>query len=325
MMKYRYLILWLMGACALTGCLKSEEVTNSYILKPMAQYTSGDLGVQLADFKAYSFVADTTDWGCASFDDALAGILTSKGDPSERLTTFYAESAPCELEGMTDRFTLRLPESSVMILAVDPVDRLYAYTQVEMKPSVGPLYVTLIFKPWKEATAYKEGTWSFYNPFYAPLPKLETFVDVSAQESEGGDDRIEIANMKIYAFAADTTLWKVRSYEDAVGGIITSELDPTQQRTVPEYNAYQTNDATRYRMTIDRSPVMIVAVDRTHARYAYTEQRPDLEGESPTYSVVFRLWQNELWKSEENGWCVVNPALAPEEEPTTGDDVSNQE
>lgn len=314
MKKINLLMLLLVAALSLTGCLKSEEKANYYHFKPLAQYTSGDLGVALDDFKAYAFEVDTTLWGVASFDDALQGILTSKENPSEQYADYYSTSEPTTLEGLTDRYALRLPESDVMVLAVDPVNRLYGYTQVAMKPAVGNLYVTLIFKPWKETTAYKEGTWSFYNPEYKPLPKLETFVEATAQEEEGGSDRLEIATMKIYAFAADTTLWKIRSYEDAVGGIITSAIDPSQQRTVPEYNAYETNEPSRYRMTVDREPLMIVAVDRTHARYAYTEQHPDLEGESPTYSIVFRLWMNERWKVEEDGWCVVNPALDPAQE-----------
>lgn len=316
-MRYCTLIVATLVAWLMSGCLKSEETGNSYVIKGMAQYTSGDLGEQLTSLTAYSFEADTTLWTIASYDDALEGIITSKEDPTQKIASPYGVAEPYAGTEVSDCFELRLPDAETMIVVVDPLNRLYAYTQQTMKPSVGRLYVTLIFKPWKETTAYKEGAWSFYNPYYAPLPKLETFVEASAQSVEGGDEQEVISNMKIYAFAADTTLWKVRSYEDAVGGIITSERDPSQTRTLPEYNAYQTDDPIRYRMTVDRSPIMIVAVDRTHGRYAYTEQRPDLAGESPTYSVVFRLWQNELWKQNENGWCVVNPDLEPEPEDTT--------
>ena len=45
-----------------------------------------------------------------------------------------------------------------MIVAVDPTNRLYAYTQQEMSDNLPNLYVTLIFKLWKEGFTYKDGT-----------------------------------------------------------------------------------------------------------------------------------------------------------------------
>ena len=45
MKKINLLMLLLVAALALTGCLKSEDKANYYHFKPLAQYTSGDLGV----------------------------------------------------------------------------------------------------------------------------------------------------------------------------------------------------------------------------------------------------------------------------------------
>jgi hypothetical protein len=312
----RYWIFGLLTALLFTGCLKDEEGANRYLLKPLAQYTSGDTGEPIGDFIAYSFAADTTDWGVASYEDAVQGILTKKQGASAQATTVPTIFGTSELftsEGDADRFSLLMPETTTMILAVDRQNKLYGYTQQEFKPGIGTLYVTLIFKPWKETKSYKEGMWSFYNDFYAPLPKLTTYIRATAQSVEGGNEQEVISNMKIYAFAADTTLWAIRSYDDAVGGIITSKNDPTQVRTTPEYNAYELNEPSTYSMVVDRSPLMLVAVDRTHRRYAYTKQEVDLTGESPTFAVLFRLWQQQ-WITHEAGWIVVDPEYAPEEE-----------
>lgn len=312
-------IIWIFGlltAGLLTGCLKDEEGENRYLIKPLAQYTSGDTGEAVTDFVAYSFAADTTDWGVASYEDALQGILTKKQDASAQATvtpTIFGTSELFSAEGDADRYNLPLPETTTMILAVDRQNKIYGYTQQEFKAGVGTLYVTLIFKPWKETKAYKEGMWSFYNDFYAPLPKLTTYIRATAQSVEGGSEEESIANMKIYAFAADTTLWRINSYDDAVGGVITSKNDPTQERTTPEYNAYELDEANTYSMVVDRSPLMLVAVDRTHRRYAYTKQEVDLTGESPTFTILFRLWQQQ-WITHEAGWVVVDPEYAPEEE-----------
>lgn len=312
----RYWIFGLLAGLLCTGCLKDEEGANRYLIKPLAQYTSGDTGEAIGDFVAYSFAADTTDWGVASYEDAVQGLLTKKQGASTQATTpptIFGTSELFTNEGEPDRYNLPLPETTTMILAVDRQNKLYGYTKQEFKPGIGTLYVTLIFKPWKESRAFKEGMWSFYNDFYAPLPKLTTYIRATAQSVEGGSEEESIANMKIYAFAADTTLWAIRSYDDAVGGVITSKNDPTQVRTTPEYNAYELNEPSTYSMVVDRSPLMLVAVDRTHRRYAYTKQEVDLTDDSPTFSVLFRLWQQQ-WITHEAGWVVVDPEYAPEAE-----------
>lgn len=317
-MKQLFSILTLTAALLLTSCLKDENGANAYLFKPQVQWTSGDVGEPLTDFVAYAFAADTTTWGVASYDDALAGILTAKegAKPLTGVPAPFSTTEPYLVEGMPDRFSLALPATTTMILAVDKQNRLYGYTEQAMKEGVGALYVTLIFKPWKESKSYKEGAWSFYNNFYEPLPKLTTYIKASAQSVEGGSEEETIANMKIYAFAADTTLWRITSYDNAVGGIITSKNDPTQERSTPEYNAYAQDEANSYYMVVDRSPLMLVAVDRTHRRYAYTKAEVNLTGESPTFSVLFRLWQ-EQWITHEGDWVVVNPDLAPEEQTQT--------
>ncbi|MBO5685575.1 MAG: hypothetical protein J6R73_03205 [Alistipes sp.] len=312
----RYWIFGLLAGLLCTGCLKDEEGANRYLIKPLAQYTSGDTGEAIGDFVAYSFAADTTDWGVASYEDAVQGLLTKKQGASIHATTppmIFGTSELFTSEGEADRYNLPLPETTTMILAVDRQNKLYGYTKQEFKPGIGSLYVTLIFKPWKESRAFKEGMWSFYNDIYAPLPKLTTYIRATAQSVEGGSEEESIANMKIYAFAADTTLWAIRSYDDAVGGVITSKNGPTQVRTTPEYNAYELNEPSTYSMVVDRSPLMLVAVDRTHRRYAYTKQEVDLTDDSPTFSVLFRLWQQQ-WITHEAGWVVVDPEYAPEAE-----------
>ena len=316
MMKIRFSILTaLVVATLLSSCLKGDtDGRTSFVIKPLVQLTSGDVSEPLADIIGYAFDADTTEWTVTSYDDAVHGILTSKLNPSEQLGNPIAVAEPYTVEGMTERFVMELPDHSVMLLVVDHSNRLYAYKNQDLQPNMGSLFVTLIFKPWKELTAYQEG-WSFYNRFYAPPIELETFTRITAQTTDGGSEEEPIEHVKLYAFAADTTLWRIASYDDAVAGIITSKSDASQQRTTPEYNAYQTNEQSLYRMKVNQPTLMIVAVDRTHRMYAYTKQVVDLTGESPTFKVLFRSWQ-EHWMSEEAGWMVVNPEYEPKTEET---------
>ncbi len=299
-------------AAGMTGCLKGDtDGRTDLVLKPLVQTTSGGLNATLPDIIGYAFDADTTEWTVASYEDALNGVLTHKERPSEQLAVPIASAVPYTVEGMTDRFLMQLPDHPVMLLVVDHTNRLYAYTNLNLQPNIGSLFVTLIFKPWKEGASYQEG-WSFYNPFYAPQVELTTYTSIAAQSSEEGPTDELIDHAKIYAFAADTTEWRIASYDDAVAGIITSKSDPEQQRTTPEFNAYQTNDERVYRMTVSQPMLMVVVVDRTHRMYAYSKQEVDLEGESPTFEVLFRTWQ-PCWIAEEGSWRIVNPEYAPEE------------
>ena len=313
MRKY-YLLLLITSliACSLSSCLKGDtDGKTAYVIKPLMQATSGSLNEPLNDIIAYAFDADTTEWTVASYDDAIAGILTHKERPSEQLGTPIATAEPYTVEGLTDRFVMTLPDRPVMVLVVDHINRLYAYTNQKLEPNMGSLFVTLIFKPWKEVTAYKEG-WSFYNPFYEPPKELELYTRVAAEVTEGGEEQ-PIEHLKLYAFAADTTLWRVASYDDAVAGIITLKSNEAEQRTTPEFNAYATNEPFLYRMKVTQPMLMLVAVDRTHGMYAYTKREVDLEGASPTYELLFRPWQ-PLWISEEQGWQVINPEYEPNPE-----------
>ena len=79
-----------------------------------------------------------------------------------------------------------LSAETQMVVAVDPVNRVYAYTQQELDVNLPNLYVSLIFKPWK-GFSYKEGNWSFYNEFYAPPVYLDCLIDPSVQLAEGGE------------------------------------------------------------------------------------------------------------------------------------------
>lgn len=317
----RTLYTLLASVLLLTSCFKDVDENTLYIIKPMVQTSSGGLNEPLGGVAAYAFVADTTNWTVASYEEALQGIITSKNNPSEKISTPVAEALGCDTEGMTDRIQLSLPPQSLMLVAIDTANRLYAYTQVEMEQNIGSLYVTLIFKTWKNSTAWKEG-WSFYAPFYTPTVTLESFVKVAAQ-ADPNAEVTTIQNVKVMAFAADTTEWRIASYDDAIGGVLTSKADTLVKRTNPEFNGYETNEKGTFRMNVSASPLMLVVIDRTHRLYAYSKQEIDFEAaSSPTFSILFRLWRM-TWITEEDGWRVVNPEYEPQTEEQPSDETQS--
>ena len=315
MKRIGYILLTGLGLLA-SGCFKDTSIRTNYILKPLSQALSTDPYTPFEGLKAYSFDADTALYTVSSYEDALNGVISLKGRPSERITTPVSTSAPYEREGTTGWVSLELRSPTQMVVAVDPVHRLYAYTQQEVEVNLPNLYVALTFRTWKEGNSYKDGNWSYYNEFYAPPVYRDCYVDAKAQLSEGAAETA-ISKMEVYAYAADTTAWYIASYDDAVSGRITSKADTTDTRTIPSFRGYADSGTGLYTMSVSAGSRMVVVADRSDRMYAYTQQTVDLtQTDALTFpALVFRPWRG-LWHdaTDTNGWLVVNPTYDPEAE-----------
>ncbi len=181
MRKIGYILLLALALSAVS-CFKEVAFRTEYVLKPLRQGTSDDRNpAVIPGATAFAFGADTVSWTVASYDDALAGVITSKSDPSVKQSVPLAASQPYVFEGVEGWISLALNRERQMIVAVDPVDRLYAYTDQSIGVNLSPLYVSLVCQPWKHTVSYKNGTWSIYNEFYEPPLLLDCFVDARAQ------------------------------------------------------------------------------------------------------------------------------------------------
>ncbi len=295
-------------ACSAAACFKEVAFRTDYVLKPLRQTSSDILApATIPDAVAYAFDADTAAWTVASYDDALAGIITSRSDPDRKNSAPFAVSSPFGDEGW---IRLALDREQQMIVVVDPVDRLYACTQQQIGENLGQLTVSLLFQPWKTGRFFKYGNWLFFNDFYVEPLRLDCFVDARSQAAKEAA-LLPLESPKIYAYAADTTAWHIASYDDAVAGIITSKTS-AQTRTSPDFPAYSVPESDLFSMQVSASPIFLVVVDRTHRSYAYTKAEVDLAGESPTFSVLFRPWTNR-WIAVEEGWCIVDDFHAPDD------------
>ncbi len=307
-------VMVLLGA----GCFKDTSIRTNYILKPLSQELSTDPYESFEGLKAYAFDADTTLYTVSSYEDALNGIISRKGTPSDRISTPVATSEPYEQEGATGWVHMSLNRPTQMVLAVDTEHRLYAYTQQELEVNLPNLYVVLTFKTWKEGNSYKDGNWSYYNEFYEPPVYRDCYVDAKVQLTEGGETT-SISKMEVYAYAADTTSWYIASYDDAVSGTITSKADTTDKRTIPSFQGYADSETGLYKLSVSSENLMVVVADRSDRLYAYTQQTVDLEETEPlTFpALIFRPWRG-VWHddTDTNGWLVVNPTYDPSAEET---------
>lgn len=314
MKKGRFILLFA-AAALVTGCFKDVSYDTTYVLKPLVQENSGDAvrPLEAGKAQAYAYGADTTYWTVASYEDALGGVISRRDNPSEKLTAPLATAEPYEQEGDASWLRMQLTKELVMVVAVDTEHRIYGYTQQEVPVNFPKLYVSLPFKPWKEGNEYKDGNWIFRNDFYVPPTYLDCYISPSVQVEEGGETT-EPAKLKAYAYAVDTTAWKIGSYVDAVAGVITRKDDPDQKRSNPNFLAYR-EESGSYGMEVSSPTLMVVVVDQTNELYAYSKQVVDLTGESVTFPVVFRIWRPE-YLYVEDGWRVVNERNAAPQQGT---------
>ena len=203
-MKTIRIILFLAAAALFTGCFKDVSYKTTYVFKPLEQEKSGDPTQILADAKLYAFAADTSSWEVASYKDALAGVISQRGNRNEKISTPLAAGEPYEQEGVEGLLQMSFDRSSVMVVAVDTKNELYGYTQQEVPENTPKIYVTLIFKRWKQGYSYKDGKWLMFNDSYTPPIYIDSQVTAQLQAEEGAEPTVP-SNLRVYAYAVDTT------------------------------------------------------------------------------------------------------------------------
>lgn len=184
-MRSRIIIAAIVGLM-LAGCFKTLSYKTMYVLKPLVQTESSGEIVTLANVKSYAFAVDTTDWYVASYEDALAGIITSKKSSSERITTPIGISGPFEpIDGApasVNWIQMSVESPMIMVVAIDTEHKIYGYRNQQLEVNVPWLYVTVIFHPWKPAKKYENGAWLMVNEFYTPTPDPDPNPDPDPQQ-----------------------------------------------------------------------------------------------------------------------------------------------
>lgn len=172
-MNVRRTILFLAAAAFLTGCFKDVSTTTNYVIKPLVQDLSGDPYLALDGVKAYAFDADTAAWYIASYDDAVAGKITSKDDDS--FTRSNPNFTAYKEEG-SSLYKMQVSTGTLMVVVVDRVDRLYAYTKKEVDLEGAPPTFSVLFRPWVQQWIDTEepNGWIVVNPGLDPDKDSQT-------------------------------------------------------------------------------------------------------------------------------------------------------
>ena len=158
------------AALAGTGCFKSIGYETFYVLRPWAQEGTVKTPIPREDMLAYAFDADTTEWSVLSYEDAVAGIITSRRT-GEKLRPI-AQGEPYEIDGNENWLAMQLNGPRFLILAVDQSNRLYGFTEQAIGENLPQMHVSVTFYPKEKGKRFLKGKWIMCNDFYTePEPE----------------------------------------------------------------------------------------------------------------------------------------------------------
>ncbi len=153
-----------------------------------------------------------------------------------------------------------------------------------------------------------------------------TFILKAWSQPTSGGDLEPLTDLMLYGYAADTTQWKVASYEDALAYRLTDKAtgetieSPEVTGTPYELEGFGPTLA----MQTGRSSLLIVVVDRTNRLYGYVQQAFSENLPQMYVSVVFQPWKKSSFYKNGNWWmfndfyipdvtCTLKPAVQMEE------------
>ncbi len=275
----------------------------NYKLNTYVEMNEGGTAEPLSGAVGYLFDADTTSWGIASYEDALAGVITNKST-GEQLSSSTKLSAA---EDNDSQIGVETSLKDAMVVVVDPINEWYAYTDQVFDYSTNELSRDVVFSPWNYPNGYESDGWWIQPAIY----NIQYLVTTYIQEEQSGES-LPFREAKAYAFEADTTAWRVMSYEDATLGIITHKQSGEQIQATTTSTMIDADSLVQLQLNIDFSQAMVVVVDEQNSCYAYTNYTFDSSITEYLTLLTFRPWDNAQTYDEDE-WMVI-PTIVEEPE-----------
>lgn len=149
-------------------------------IEPAVQTEEGGATGEISSLKAYAFAADTTAWYIATYDDAVAGKITSKDDDS--FTRSNPNFTAYKEEGSA-LYKMQVSTQTLMVVVVDRVNKLYAYTKKEVDLEGASPTFPVLFRPWVQQWIDTEepNGWIVVNPELDPDPDKDSQTQTQAR------------------------------------------------------------------------------------------------------------------------------------------------
>lgn len=162
--------MFLLSLLAVSGCVK-DNFDTTVIIRPRVIQTQGSTteGEPAYMARVYAVYIDKNEldntWTVASYADADAGIFTNTRTGERRVYGFMGEQADYG-QDHTDEDTyisLVLSRPYVAFVAVDQMNRFYAYRTREINKPLPRLYMTVRFVLWKPDVSFRDSEWTVVN------------------------------------------------------------------------------------------------------------------------------------------------------------------
>lgn len=311
MLVMKRLLIILFASLGLTSCFESTAFDTECILTPVVQTSSGDDYVDLEGVVCYAFTGTTDEWEIRSYEDALAGVVTSNVSGEQR----SADAEASAYEGSSSKLSIQLENEFMIIVAVDPSSQIYTYIDYEIPENFYELHVTLSFLPWKVAD-YTVKSWNYVVPSFEELT-----LEVSLEQKLSSDaDPTTLSGGVLYAFNGSSSDWEVTSYEDALAGVATAvgsgasdsfaatvkaplvgivDSSREQMSATAQGELVEGSDNT-FKVILDEGDVILLVVDTVHKSYATSPYTVTGKVRTDSDVATFCLWQEE--EHTYDGW-----------------------
>lgn len=157
------LLLIIVVALGVTGCFKKVGFDTTIILYPKVQEISNGEFAVANGVTAYAYYVAGEDWKVASYEDAVAKIITNektaatKSEPAAEAVPYAADDEPADTEG---RLKIKTNKQHVMLVAIYPAMEMWAYRHYEVGENLPTTTMKFHFRPWKTGE-YVDSGWTF--------------------------------------------------------------------------------------------------------------------------------------------------------------------
>lgn len=157
------LLLIIVVALGVTGCFKKVGFDTTIILYPKVQEVSNGEFAVANGVTAYAYYVAGEDWKVASYEDAVAKIITNektaatKSEPAAEAVPYAADDETTDAEG---RLKIKTNKQHVMLVAIYPAMEMWAYRHYEVGENLPTTTMKFHFRPWKTGE-YVDSGWTF--------------------------------------------------------------------------------------------------------------------------------------------------------------------
>lgn len=149
----------------LSSCFKDEEYDSRLIVRPQMQDVSDGEWIAYEGCVAHVFEANSDEWEVLSWDDAVAGILSSVEDSNIKKYASSTSSGYYNEDGLDEgsMLAVKANQQYVMLVVANTTDAFYACQDYTLGMNIGKTYIYSRFRSWK-TSSYEEGDWTYFVP-----------------------------------------------------------------------------------------------------------------------------------------------------------------